>query len=267
MSDTILIEPLLEPIHLAHARAHLRAPSGDTSQDANILGMIAAARRRAESFCHKALVRQQRLLALGCFPAEIEVPVGPLRAVQSIQYLDTAGVLQTLASSAYRVDTLSERGRIEPEYGTVWPSTHPVNNAVRIKYTAGYAAPIASADAGADTLAVAGHDKAADDPVRLSNSGGTLGGGLATTTQYYVKAPTADAMQLSLTEGGAAVNITADAFSGNSFVGMVPDEIVSAILLIVGHLYERREDTSDFEAFEIPLRAENLLSPYRSIRF
>lgn len=267
MSDQLLIAPLAEPLHLDEARAHLRVPSGQTGQDAAVRRMIAAARRRVESWCRRALVRQQRLLVLDCFPAEIEIPVGPLRAVQSIQYVDSAGATQTLAGSAYRVDTYSERGRIEPAYGTVWPSTLGVSNAVLVKYTAGHVVPIASVDIGTEFITAKGHDLAASTPVRLSNSGGAVFAGLSVDENYYVKAPTTDTLQVSLTDGGAAVDITNATGTGQSFIGQVPDDIVSAMLLIIEHLYQNRSENADFEVFEMPLGAEALLSPYRTIRF
>lgn len=266
-SDILLAAPLAEPVHLDAARTHVRAPSGDTSQDVLLRLAIASARRHAETFCRKALVRQQRLLALDCFPAEIEIPVGPLRAVQSIQYVDTAGVTQTLSASAYRVDRYAERARIEPAYGTVWPSTQDVSNAVLVTYTAGYAVPITAYDSSGNAITAAGHDLAADDVVQLSNSGGAIGNGLTIPLNYYVKAPATDTLQLALSAGGAAVDVTASAGTGQSFVGAVPDPIVWAMLMIVGHLYEHREENSDFEIFEVPLRAEQLLAPYRTIRF
>lgn len=267
MSDTLLAAPLAEPIHLDAARTHLRAPSGDTTQDLLIAQAIRAARRHAETFCRRALVRQQRLLVLDCFPAEIEIPVGPLRAVQSIQYVDTAGATQTLAASAYRVDRYSERARIEPAYGTVWPATQGIVNAVLVKYTAGYAVPITAADATANTVTAAGHDLATDDPVQLSNSGGAVYAGLTIPLNYFAIATDANTLQFSLTAGGAAVDITSASGTGTSFVGTVPDEIVWAMLLIIGHLYEHREENADFEVFEMPMRAETLMSPYRTSRF
>ncbi len=268
MAVAVIQQPAVEPLHLDEARAHLRVPSGQTGQDAAVRRMISAARRYVESFCSLALVRQQQLLTLDCFPAEIGLPVGPLRAVQSIQYVDTDGVTQTLAASAYRVDTYSERPRIEPAYGTVWPSTQDVVNAVLVKYTAGHVVPIASFDTSGDALTATGHDLAADTAVRLSNSGGVMQSGLSVDTQYYVKAPATDTLQLALTAGGAAVDITATtAATGNNFVGQIPDDIIAAMLLIIGHLYRNREENSDFEVFDMPLNAERMLWPHRLMRF
>jgi hypothetical protein len=276
MSDLLLSAPLAEPIHLDEARSHLRAPTGQTGQDADIKRAIRAARSRVEALCRIALVRQQRVLKLDCFPAEIEIPVAPLRAVQSITYLDSAGALQTLASSGYRVlgvgvsgvgDQAPAPGRIEPVYGTVWPSTIDMAAAVTVKYTAGCVVPATAAVAATDFITAAGHDLAASDPVRLSNSGGAVFAGLAVDTNYYAKSPTSDTLQVSLTDGGAAVDVTAATCTGTSFIGSIPPDLVSVMLLIVEHLYQNRSENADFEVFEMPLGAERLMQPFRPYRF
>jgi uncharacterized phiE125 gp8 family phage protein len=267
-SDQLLVAPLAEPIHLDEAKTRIRALNG-SSEDADIKRAIASARRYVETYCRRALVRQQRRYVLDCFPPCIEMPVGPLRAVQSIQYVDNQGATQTLAASEYRVDKVSERARITPEWAKVWPSTLYVSNAVIITYTAGHAVPIASVDQAADTVTAKGHDLAADDPVRLSNSGGGLPGGLSADENYYAVAPTTDTLRLALSAGGAAVDITAGAGTGQSFVGVIPDDMVLAMLLLVGHFYANREATveSAVPPQELPLGVEALLAPYRLIRF
>lgn len=70
-----------------------------------------------------------------------------------------------------------------------------------------------TADAGADTLSVGtDNDYANEDTVYLTTTG-TLPAGLSTLTQYYVVNVAAATLQLSATNGGAAINIT-DAGSG-----------------------------------------------------
>ena len=266
-SDQLLVAPLVEPIHLDEAKASMRVTT--TSEDALIKRAIASARRHVESYCRRAIVRQQRRLVLDRFPSCIELPIGPLRAVQSIQYVDSQGATQILASTEYRIDKVSERARITPEWAKVWPSTLYVSNAVSITYTAGHAVPIASVDEAADTITAKGHDLAADDPVRLANSGGALPGALSADENYYVLSPATDTLKVALTAGGSAVDITAAAGSGQSFVGQVPDDIVHAMLLLIGHFYANREATvaSAIPPQELPLGVESLLAPYRLIRF
>ncbi len=62
---------------------------------------------------------------------------------------------------------------------------------------------------------------------------------------------------------GDREGVQIDAVCGYGVDGSaVPDEFLQAMLLIVGHLYEHREDVSDFQLYEIPSNAADLLSPY-----
>lgn len=47
----------------------------------------------------------------------------------------------------------------------------------------------------------------------------------------------------------------------------VPAPIKQAILLVIGHLYEHREETTNATLAPIPMGVEALLSPYRVVRF
>lgn len=65
-----------------------------------------------------------------------------------------------------------------------------------------------TADAGTDKLALTAHGLANGDRVFLSNSGGALPGGSAANRLYHVVGATANDFQVSLTSGGAAIDIT-----------------------------------------------------------
>jgi uncharacterized phiE125 gp8 family phage protein len=76
---------------------------------------------------------------LDAFPAGIlELPKPPLQSIEEVVYIDSNGVEQTLAASAYKVDALTDPGRIAPAYGEVWPTTRAEPNAVRIRFVAGF---------------------------------------------------------------------------------------------------------------------------------
>lgn len=263
MTDVVFLPAAVKPISLAAAKEHLRVTTSD--EDALIGSLIKAAAGHVETFCRRALVRQTRKLVLDCFPPVIEPQRSPLRSVSSIQYLDTAGDLQTLDASRYRVDTYSCPGRITPAYGDSWPSTYMVPNAVIVTYVAGHLLPVI-ADHTADTLTSAGHGFANGDPTQIQTLGGTLPGALTADTDYYVVEKTADTVKLSLTSGGAAVDISSAGTAPN-VIGYVPEELIAALKLILAHFYEHREENADFEIFEIPLGAERLMMPYRVTRF
>lgn len=109
------------------------------ADDAQLAALVTAAREMAEAITRRALLTQTWDLFLDEFPAaEIEVPLPRLQSVTSITYTDAAGVSQTLAAGAYQVDTASEPARLLPAYGTSWPCTRAVPNAVAVRYVAGY---------------------------------------------------------------------------------------------------------------------------------
>ncbi|MDZ7809198.1 MAG: phage head-tail connector protein [Arhodomonas sp.] len=128
--------PAIEPVTLDQAKTHLRVDG--TDQDTEITSLIAMARQRVEQETERALITQEWELTLDYWPGVIEVPLPPLQSVQSIQYLDTAGTLQTLDASLYRVDTARQPGRITPAYGQSWPSVRDVTGTITVAFTAGY---------------------------------------------------------------------------------------------------------------------------------
>lgn len=138
--------PAAEPITLDQAKLHLRVDHAD--EDGLITGLITAARLAAEDRLQRTLINSGWTLVLDSFPPVcsrlgniIQAPMPPLLTVESIQYIDTAGTSQPLASSQYRVDVLGEPGRIQPV--TSWPATARQVNAVTVTYTAGYGASAA----------------------------------------------------------------------------------------------------------------------------
>ena len=56
-----------------------------------------------------------------------------------VKYIDTDGTLQTLGTSLYTVDTANRPGRIYPAYSEIWPTTREIENAVTVRFKAGYA--------------------------------------------------------------------------------------------------------------------------------
>lgn len=71
---------------------------------------------------------------------------------------------------------------------------------------------LTAVDTAADSLSLVGHGLANGDRVEF---GGTLPGGLAASTLYYVVGATADAFKVSSTRGGAAVDLTS---AGSAYV-------------------------------------------------
>jgi len=75
-----------------------------------------------------------------CFPTgrgEIELERPPVITVSQIDYTDTDGAPQTVASS--QLDAISKPGRLLPAVAATWPATQSQKvNAVAVTFTAGY---------------------------------------------------------------------------------------------------------------------------------
>lgn len=125
--------------NIADASLGVGAPTANTTGDPLLNMLITAARQHAETYLKRALITQTVDLHLDCFPCwTIKLP--PLQSVTAITYFDSNGVEQTLAADQYLVDSTTLPARITPAYGLVWPSTQYRNNAVKVRFVAGYGA-------------------------------------------------------------------------------------------------------------------------------
>lgn len=137
MALRLIYAPSVKPVTVADIAAQVRADL--TLETTLVEAYIAAVVEKAEAYTRRALISQTWEMVLDCFPdREILLPLAPLLSVTSIKYLDGAGVLQTIDSSGYSVDTASTPGRVVPAYGTSWPGTQDMPGAVVVRYVCGY---------------------------------------------------------------------------------------------------------------------------------
>lgn len=193
MSLKRITQPSWEPVTDAEAFNHLRVDGYGESpahpDAAMISALVTAAREFVEDHCGIAVSPCQWRYTLPTLADPIRIPMGPVRSVDQVTYLDNDGVRQVLSPSLYEVttDELIVRGwqEIYPNY-RAWPDS------VHVEFTAGYT----------DSLSPN------DDPVPL--------------------------------------------------------RIKQAVLLIVGHLYENREQSViGTIVAELPLGVWALLRPFR----
>jgi uncharacterized phiE125 gp8 family phage protein len=149
MSLQLNTPPAAEPVTLSQAKAWLRVESGD-DEDALITSLIGAARARAEWHTGRAFVTQGWTLWLDRAAALAEIPLPPLQGVSAVTlYMDDDSAL-VLDPGQYRVDTVSDPGRVALKPGVGLANLRALN-ALSIAFTAGYGgaadvpAPIAQA--------------------------------------------------------------------------------------------------------------------------
>lgn len=272
-----VIEPAVPPLHALALRSHVRQDIAD--DDGRLDFWIRAARRHAENKCHRTLIASRWRLTLDAFPSSgneavygsgfsipssaILLERGPVLAVKSIKYIDMSGVQQTLPTTEYIVDLSGQLARITPRFGKVWPAnTLPQIGAVEVLYDAGDAAGI-SADVNSNVLSILGgiwKPLAVGDTVRLTNSGGALPAPLVVDTDYFVQSlPTSASFTLSVTSGGAVIDITT-AGTGQSYIGAVGEDVGAWMQLHVGTNYENRTKAVQLKGVfvEIP-QADSML--------
>lgn len=134
------VDPTNEPISLAEAKLHFRVSGA--AEDSKIQRDVRAARMQVEDYLHRGLVTQTWKYVQDVFSGVIPLPMaGPLVSVPSVKYYDTSGVQQTLSTSIYEVDTLSEPGCVRLAPDQVWPQTQVGKAlAVEVIYVVGQAA-------------------------------------------------------------------------------------------------------------------------------
>lgn len=129
--------PSVEPITRAEAKLFLRETQDD--QDAVIDRLIKYAREHIEKIASgRQLITATYEMTIDGFPTIIYLPKAPVQSVTSIQYVDTDGDTQTLATSGYQTDFTSDPARIVEAYGEVWPETRDELNAVTVTFIAGF---------------------------------------------------------------------------------------------------------------------------------
>jgi uncharacterized phiE125 gp8 family phage protein/SPP1 family predicted phage head-tail adaptor len=128
--------PTAEPITVYDAKCQSRID--ETADDLLIQAYITAARRYLERIMCRSFVTTSWTMTMDDFPRVIRPPRSPLISVTSIKYFDGDGNQQTLATSVYKVDALTEPGRIVEAEGQSWPSVQNEINTVEVIFKAGY---------------------------------------------------------------------------------------------------------------------------------
>jgi uncharacterized phiE125 gp8 family phage protein len=138
-----VVAPLVEPISLEQARAHLRVDHYE--EDALIASLIAAATAHLDGWSGilgRALVNQTWLQKFPRFPsgAVLGLALAPVQSIVSITYFDADNVQQTLAGSVYTALDDELGPFVTLQVGKAWPATFAREDAVTVTFVAGYGA-------------------------------------------------------------------------------------------------------------------------------
>lgn len=156
MSLVLISPPTQDVVTLAEAKEHLRVDANDDDTlIGRLIGQVVASLDPASGgTLGRALRPQTWELRLAEFPlCPIRLPFPPAIEIESIKYDAADGAEQTVAGSDYR---LIGQGAFQPvrlslSYGASWPAARYSEEAVRIRFVAGYDAD----DEGGDRLPTA----------------------------------------------------------------------------------------------------------------
>jgi len=140
MTLQIVIRPTELALPLAEARLQCRIDADNTAEDSLLTRLIRGATEEGEHLCHRAFITQTWQRVLDEFPhGAIPLGMPPVQSIVAITYIDSAGITQVLAGSAYVLDNaLDYEGWALPAAGHDWPSTADSANAVRASFIVGY---------------------------------------------------------------------------------------------------------------------------------
>lgn len=133
MNEIRTVDAIVEPVSLSEAKGHLVIEHNE--DDAQIVGLIRAARQAAEQQTQRAFIEQTWELKLAGFVAPISLRRTPVLSVESVAYLDENGDSQTVGST---VLLQGEPAYVVPAYGASWPNTRGSGQDVTVTYKAGY---------------------------------------------------------------------------------------------------------------------------------
>ncbi len=123
-----VIAPTSEPLTLTEAKLYLRVDHSD--DDAVITRMIAASRRKAESYVRRSLITQSwRLMFDDYAPTIFALPRGPVQSITHVKLIAKDGAETTLDASAYHTTAGNKKLVFD---------ISPMAHLVEVQYVAGY---------------------------------------------------------------------------------------------------------------------------------
>jgi hypothetical protein len=193
-----LITPPAEPaVSLAEFRAHLNNQSD--SDDADLSLKLDAAIEHVASDLRRCLVTTTYDLALPAWPCRgyLDVPLGNLQSVTYIKHTDSAGTLQTVSASDYKLaraytpyaagpPEVGDRsldagiGRIYLAYNKQWPSaTLDTGEPIVVRFTCGWDAAYLPTPIKQAILMLASHWYRNRDAVTVGNAASVVSAEMA----------------------------------------------------------------------------------------
>lgn len=133
MRYVVTTGPTEEPVSMEAAKLHLRTVTGDTTEDAAIIGpIITAAREYCENITGRAIARQTITALPGSWAEMSRLPRPPILQVNKLSWYGEDGTEHVISPEGYVVD--------DTGVGLVIPPPGPLRarQPISVEYQAGY---------------------------------------------------------------------------------------------------------------------------------
>jgi hypothetical protein len=194
-----IIAPAAEPVALVDLKNMLEIPATDTTHDTTLMSFLIAAREDYEDWARMKLITQTWLLRCDSFPSvslrydrngypQYQLPFPPFQSVQSFQYVDTSGTVQTLTRDTtygtnpaepfygYQLEPGGHTipARLTPPWARPWPPQRMVPANTMIQFRCGYGGPVmVTAQENNPVIATPGFVFNPDDAPAMAGDTGT----------------------------------------------------------------------------------------------
>ncbi len=138
MATTLLVGPIVEPITLADAKAHLRVDS--SAEDALIQSLIMASRLHIEAALDLALITQTWRFQLDRWPRarSLNLPLRPVQSLTAVKVFDADDESEALTTAAFILDGTASPARLILSGRASLPLPGRAANGIEIDFVAGY---------------------------------------------------------------------------------------------------------------------------------
>lgn len=159
MTPRVVVDATTEPLSYDDIVEHSRIVYGH--QRSLIESYITGAREACENYTSSTIARKTLEIGIDAFvPAwwgtewmwrstegryvpmpngcAIVLPLGPVRSIVWVKYVDTDGDEQTLDAATYALDLYRRPQALRLAYGQSWPATRAQPETVKIRYEAGW---------------------------------------------------------------------------------------------------------------------------------
>lgn len=140
MHAVLTAPPAIEPVSLAEAKAHLRLTS--TEEDAQIVRLLAAARKAVERRTGLALIAQGWSAFADDWPGEgtFHLPLWPVIEITALKVHGEEEEVQEIDPAHYFCDLVSRPARLVLRPWRTWQKPGRIANGIEIALTAGFGA-------------------------------------------------------------------------------------------------------------------------------